>query len=329
MLSSSPVGEAEDEMVTTKDKTISYHRAVYSVQNTSSIQLAACMKLAAGALTTPSQRTVDRGAGASRFLRLVQMHEDEVDDKAVFLHLVADTPGEKASVVSQVALNSKQIDVSTVAPPAGKEFMDGDAFVYIRANDLCYCGTGLHLESVAYFLQQFLANSKIRKDAASFELTNAVDVDKLALLQRDGVKEIQMRGTMFSASYEYAKRNGNAVGALEKISKHIKAFLKADHSVEADGLEMELTIKVDGRSKGLHLGEKRLQTIAADVLEHQDAGDRFIITTNSGDKIKPSEIYVKSTETFEPIGKSIGRDEAWMKLKEYYNSLLRSGTIIR
>ena len=309
-------------MTVTKRKSVSFHRAIYRIEKEDSIKLAACLIQALAKLQTPTERTIGRGDGG--YIRVAAA--EATQHISLLLHLITDTPGERASAVSKVESATKSIQVTTVNAPRNLEYMDGDAFLYVVGNDVCLCATQMTPATVRFFCHEFLRKAKVRKDADAFDLVGAADASKLALLKK-GVKEIELNSALYSATHDYLERTGQAIGVLDKISRHLLAFLEKPQDVSDDGLQVKLTLKVDKRSKGLALGTKRLEAIATDLINADVSDDDYVIVTNGGERIRPKDIYVKSHVEIEAVGKSVSREGAWARLKEYYQELVRTGVL--
>lgn len=310
-------------MAEERTKTLSYHRAEYFCDNPSSINLGLCIKQATDKRHTISDRTISTRSG--QYIKMA--HFQPESEGGYFLHLTVETPGERASIVPKVAAEVTEFKVGTLPPPNDAEFMDGDAFVYVRRNDACLCTTTIRDGAVRYFLQKFFEESQIRKDAGQFHFLNALDASKIALLHK-GVKQIELMGTLYRASIDYQKRKGQAVGIFDLISKQYKAILGKPDDFTDDSIRVEVVLKVDRRRKGgIVLGHKRLTELATGIIEHQEKDDEYVIITKDDEKIKPSEIVLHSTAEIGSIGKSVDREQAWGALFRYYNSLTESGQL--
>jgi hypothetical protein len=306
-----------------RDKSISYRRAQWLVDDPASINLASCIKQAAVKLMTVAERTVPRGDG--RFVRLAMLKSDSKG--GLYLHLTEDTPGELASVVPKAVSASSEIEVSTIAPPSGAEFMDGDAFLYVNVNDVCLCTTGMRDASIQYFLQDFFKQAKIRNDAVQFILAKVSNVSKIKLIQSQGIREIEIRAVLYQATLTYNRRKAQTQSVLGAAAKHIKYVLGNEHDVNSDALQVALAIKTDRRRKGLKLGEKRIQTLATDLIKHQEDDDDFVIITKKDQRIGPNEIFMKTIVEIDSIGKSVQRDKAWKQLHVFYQLLDDAGAL--
>jgi len=195
-------------MADPRKKTLSYHRAEFFVADRASINLGLCIKQATDKRQTVADRTVSTRYG--QFIRLA--HFKFGLDNGYFLHLTVETPGEYASVVPKVATGVTELRVGTVPPPNDAEFMDGDAFVYVRGNDVCLCTTTIRVGAVRHFLYRFFEAAQIRRDATEFHLLNALDDRKVALLRRKGVREIELMGSLAKLHFPYPPPRGRFGG---------------------------------------------------------------------------------------------------------------------
>ncbi len=312
-------------MAEARKKTLSYHRAKFFVDDHAAINLGMCIKQATDKVPVPD-RFVQRTEG--RIMRLAHFKTD--DKKGCFLHLTVDTPGQYTSVVPKTVVETTEVKISIIPPPNDAEFMDGDAFLYVRGNDICLCATTVKSTSIVLFLRQFFLTAGIRKEPIDFSFMHAADTNKLASIQRSGVKHIAIRGTVYKASVDHMKRKDSAMGLLGIVSRQARALLGAPHDVSDDALQVEVTLHIDGRhQKGITLGHRRLQSIAADLVTHEEVSDDYIIVTNDSDEIRPSEVVKRVKREIESMGKSIQRDAAWEHLLEYYEELSKDGSFVQ
>lgn len=309
-------------MADTRERTVSYRRADWLIQDPDSINLGSCIKQASGKLKSIEERTIQRPNGQLMKLLSLKGYQE-----GHFLHITLETPGEAASVVPTVDKSVEETEISTAAPPVGTEFMDGDAFLFVKGNDVCLCTTSLHDSTVRSFLIDFFAKAKLRKDAKHFDLAKVASIPKVKLLQAQGVQEIELRASLYAATAHYLKRKAHPQGLLGSLAKQLKAVLGKENDANPDAMKAALTLKADRRRKGLALGEKRLVQIGIDTLKHQENGDDFTIVTKTGQRIGPNEIYMRTTVEMDAIGKSVVRDRAWKELHKFYAVLESSGAL--
>ncbi len=309
-------------MARNKDKTISYRRAEW-LSGEPSNHLAGYIKLAATKLLDVSQRTVARDNG--QIMSLTSLHPDR--HGGYYLHITADTPDEAASIIPKSRTGTDEIHVETSPPPDGADYLDGDAFVYARHNDVCLCGTAMQDSTIRHFLYGFFRAAKLADVASQFDLLKIANINAVKFLQKHGVKEIDLRTALFSATTKYHQRKGKAHNLLGGVAKLIRPLYSTPHDVTEDALHVVLTVKTDGRGKGLRLGEKRITAVATDLVQHQEDGDDFVIVTKTGQRISPTEIFMKTTVSVKGKGKSVDRDEAWDALKHFYETLSTGGAL--
>jgi len=206
--------------------------------------------------------------------------------------------------------------------------MDGDAFLYVKDDHVCLCSTSLRDGAIRLFLYEFFAKAKLGKHANKFDLFKNPKLDKLKMLNTQGVKEIELRATVFQATAQYEKRKTKTSGLLRKIASHIQAVVGAEKEDFDDSLRVEVIIKTDERSrKHLTLGEKRIEDMAKDVVKNFEKDDDFTIVTNSGQKIKADEIFLTETVLIDGHGKSIKVQKAWDALSEFHKSIKKAGAL--
>src|SRR5439155_20179683 len=121
------------------------------------------------------------------------------------------------------------------------------------------------------------------------------------------------------------RRKSQATGLLGAVAREIKTLQGKPYDVTPDSLRVVLTIKTDGRSKHLALGEKEIEELAIDVINNTEPDDDYVIITGTGQKITPKEIFMKTTALIEADGKTVDRDQAWHQLLSFYNQLRDNG----
>ncbi|MBS0294734.1 MAG: hypothetical protein JSR45_00390 [Proteobacteria bacterium] len=310
-------------MVEKREKTVSYRKAEWFIPNPASIHLAMCVKDAAATCSTVSDREIPRD---SQSLRLASIKDDT--EGGFYLHIVVDTPGESASVVpTHKKTSAQELRVSTAPPPTNMDFMDGDAFVYLRRNDVCICTTALTDSTVRYYLSELFRKAKIRQDSTKFELMKVSNLNKIALIHHQGVREIELNSTIYKATADYNRRTGQPLGILSAIAHEMKAVLGIPHDANEDALRVSLTLTVDKRRRGIALGEKRLEELAVATLKNTSDDDDFVIVTKNGQKISRTELFMRSKVKVDGFGKSIDHDKAWKELRVFYDALADAGAL--
>lgn len=304
-----------------KEKTLFYRRATWLIDGASST-LEYFVRQACNTLATVDGRTIVRNG---QYLRCACMRGKTTG--GLFLHIVTDTPGESASIVPHTASPALELAVATTTPPRGAEFMDGDAFVHIRDNNVFICTTGLRDGGIRAYLIELFRKARLGNIATQFELMRIANVNKIKLINTYGVKEIDLRATMFEATARYAKRKGETDGVLGVAAKHLGAlFGNANEKID-DSLSIGVTLAIDRRRKtNISLGESRIKSIALDLVKDNEYDD-YVIITGNGQRISKSELSIRSRVAIKAMGKSVDRGEAWAALASFYRELERSGAL--
>ena len=310
-------------MALQREKTVGYRRAEWFGDGTTAPPLERCLRQALNQLKTIDERTIIRGGSHAKVAK-----QQDAPRGGLLLHLASETPGEAASVVPKVGPADTEVDLRTQSPPNDGEWLDGDAFVLIHDDHVCLCTTALHESAVATFLYHLIEKAKTPPNHRDFLLMKAVDISRLTMLQRQGVQEIEIRGSLYKVTADYVRRHTHVSGILGALGKEIKRQLGKPHDVTQDSLRVAITIKVDKRErKHLSLGEKDIQTLAADIINNAEEDDDYIILTGTGQKITPREIFVKTKVLIDSDGKTVGRNQAWSELVSFYHSLRSSGVL--
>ena len=94
-------------------------------------------------------------------------------------------------------------------------------------------------------------------------LMKAVDATRLAMLQKQGVQEIEIRGSLYKVTADYVRRHTHFPGILGVLGKEVKRQLGKPHDVTQISLRVAIPIKVDKRErKHLSIGEKDIKKLA-------------------------------------------------------------------
>lgn len=297
-----------------RDKTLHYRRAkwVHVGQTLESL-----IRQAVQQLPTAEDRKIEHGE--DHFVICLRTRRRQAG--GVFLHLTADTPGEAASTVPR-QLNHADLDVGAVPPPQDAEYMDGDAFLFVRDDHVCFCSSGMRDGGIQYFLARLFEKADLGHNAALFVLDKVADADKLALIEENGVKEIVLNASVFEAVSHYNARRQEPVGMLRAVGQKLYSLLADDNEDRQDNLSVQISIGADGRvHHNEDRGYNRLAELAEQLLDGVQDGDSFTIITKDGQKITAGKIILQKPASLPAAGKSVSRDAAWNELFGYYSEL--------
>lgn len=263
-------------------------------------------------------------------------------DKGVYLHIAGYRPGESTSTID-VDKALAESDVYTEVPPKGKDYLDGDIFAYIKGNHVLFCASGLRETNLRYYLQKIigrLGHSEIEKNLSLMKVANA---DKIAMIKKEGVKEIKLNVSLYEASLHRADKEAKKItGVCAGIADELKAMFSNDIRLsdigEVENLNVGLSLSFDGLTASKHKkdakfgesGKLRLLKTAESLIRDCDPEadeDEFVIYTNKKNEIRASEINITSPARIRKHGKSVSKIGAWENLRAYYHALKEEGNL--
>jgi hypothetical protein len=316
------VFRGEGTMPNKREKTISYRRAVW-VQGAHGLTLEKCIREAHAVLKSVDDKTIGHGGQLTKSAK-----QKNYAPGGLFLHLTVETPGEATSIVPHVAPTAPDVDLKTQKAPSNAEYLDGDAFLFVRDDHVVLCTTGIRDGAVAHFLYELFKKAKLRQDSTRFILEKIADVTKLKMLHAQGVKEIELDAALFKATAEFTQRKTDAFGSLGAVGKFFKSLIDKPYDVTPDGLMVSVGLRIDRRfQKKISVGYKTIEDIAANAIKNYKAKDAYTIITKSGQRISPTEIFVKTNVEIDSHGKTVDRDKAWRELSHFYETLKNSGVV--
>ena len=305
-----------------REKTVSYRRAEWIKDSGRTLET--YIKEAHRKLSSVAERTVIYG---SHHVRIVKVKD--VRGGGVLLHITAEIPGDATSVVPKIKGAEAEVDLRRVAPPSYGEWLSGDAFLFVKDDHVCLCTTDIHDGAVQRFIQLVFDRAGLRSASTQFVLRKQADISAVALLRKEGVKELSIRATLYKATADYQRRKTEAIGVAGLIGKHFKALLGRPDDVTSDSLRMELVLKADKRfGRGdIKVGEKQIERLATDVLTHSEPEDEFVILTQRGQRITQKEIFMRAKVMIDSDGKTVNCEQAWHELRSFFDRLGETGLL--
>lgn len=307
-----------------RKKTLSYRRTVYFGETDKKPSLEKSLIRAHERKTTIEQRRAEIPNEG-----IIECRNFKQADRGVLIHLAAYTPGEKASTVKRLE-GVDSGDVDTTNAPRGSEFMDGDMMIYVVGNHVVLCTSGLHEKNASRYMISIIVAAKLKEYKAQFHLLKVGDVNKLKMIEAQGVKSVHLGASLYDATIDYEERKSISSRLRGGIMDQVKALIEKDiPDVEIDKLEnlsASIVLSYDARSKKKVLGKETLESLSQKILAG-DGEDGFTIETVGGEKITHDEVTVRKSVNLTKHGKSVFRDEAWRELQQYFAELEKVGIL--
>ncbi len=321
----------------TKTKKIYYRRAVFSGSNARTLE--SYLLKAHEQFHTTASRTFPGGVGG---FEISGAHYKKCKNTGLYLQIVSYVPGQPTSTVSKPS-DDLVAKIEEASAPPGSDFMEGDLFALVKDNDVLLCPSGARENvALAYFLQ-ILEKMGKKKTARTLELERVAKIDKIKMINKNGVKEIQLASSLYEASIEHVKaQEGNSVNALKRVvADQIKRIFSKDATLkeiqEKENINVKVIIRFNGKEAMKHqkepdfgiIGKKRLAEASKKLLQEtdEDPDDGFKIVTWDNNEISANDVRVSEKYRIEKFGKSLDRANAWEKLEEYYYQLQGTGII--
>ncbi|WP_339897882.1 hypothetical protein [uncultured Gilvimarinus sp.] len=319
--------------VVQKNKKFYYRRAKWSAQE--KITLEDILVDAHEQLGTVGKRSFSVGSGAEITGAAFKV------DNGLYLQIASYVPDESTSIIDK-SKRSKQSTVSAQAAPDGKDYIDGDVFVYIKGNHVILCPSGIREQVAETYILNILRAVDKKDIAKTFELDKVAKTNKLRMIKEEGVKEIDLNTSLYEASLIHLNRNNPKVSSIKKaIADQVIAIFGKDKDLneikEKENVNVGVSLKYDGRAARSHQkdpefgvsGKKRLERTAEQIISEFESESEnengFTIVTNAGNKITSDEIRVSDSFRVDVLGKSLSQSSAWKKLKEYHDRLAADG----
>ncbi len=310
-------------MAKEKQRTIFYRRVAW--RNATKTTLEKHLKQAHNNLLTTHDRTFPYADGEIQGLIV------EPRESGLFFHLAMYTPHQPTSVVPFPS-TAKSKDTSPEPPPDKHHYMEGDIFFIVSGDHIVLCPSGAR-ESVAIsYINHSLRKAGKEKLIADFSIEPVAKIDKVKLLQQEGVKKVSLNASLYEASVEYTERKTTKMNLLNGVAEDIIALFAKDENPDLqnigdmENLSVKLEISFDSRKKGGEMGRERLDR-TANMLISDDEDQGFTIITGNGKKLTADEIRISDKVKLSPYGNSVFRSDVRDALEQYLSDLNDSGML--
>lgn len=241
---------------------------------------------------------------------------EERTDSFMFQFSAA-TPGEDATTVPTDKLTVEKMDLSSTKAPDGCEFADGDIICCVRNNDLFVCCSMLHPTSIKSYLLALFEAAELGNKAMSLDLNKPANFEKMKILREGGIKKIILNASLDGPEFkriEDLKNKGRMLSALGNVFNKDLDLINGANTSKAK-FKVEI-----GIPKGEISPSNWPEDMAKDIME-DDIKYRF--ETNDGRVVTSKEITIAKYSKMEPLGKTVFRNEAVTKLREFMNEILK------
>ena len=315
-----------EERPKTKNRTLFYRRIIW--HDSPRRKLEDILIKAHEILTTTKQRTFPYHEAEIQGMKI--KHDK---DNCFHCHVASYIPGQSTSLVPRPSIE-KENNTRVQEPPRNEDFMEGDVFFLVDGDHIIICPSGVRESIASAYISNVIQNAFPDGSIPFYSIEAIADVNKVHLIQQEGVRKIILSSSLYEASYDYMERKTVKQTLLSTAAREILALFSDDSDkklTEADdkeNLTVRLEISYDSRKKGGNIGKKRIESTANKII-HDDDVDGTSIITNTGKRMTPDEVRISEKVQIKIHGNSISRTDAWEKLDQYLFELMDSGLLER
>lgn len=242
------------------------------------------------------------------------------------IHCAQYKVGQPVGTISDIPSDTK---VGMESPPPGKQYVTVDLMAYIKENNVVCLNCGANATRLVTFLNELLSCSSVGK-VEDLSLSRAMNISKLAVIEKFGVKAIDLDVLASQAIHHRLKKDNSS--KLKRVIDSIGEI--TDYFIDDDALEEDIDnlskekfrVRIEtlgfGRS-GFHPILKNVNEVAKTIIsdEEEDYESYTIHLGNNGGVIRSNEISARKRVPIESDGNSVNVTDAWKKMDAYMNEL--------
>lgn len=273
-------------------------------------------------LPNPSARTFPAGNGSS--LRGLATHE--YDDGSIAIQIVNYTDRQSVGVLSMDDSPENE-DVGERPPDEGTNFLSGDMFAVISNDHLVTMNVPVNSSRFYNYLINLFSAANLGPQASQFTIQRRTDADKLAMIERFGVKRIDLKTGLQQATLDRIQQLNASPGMISQL--RAKA-LEAVRAVMGNDEEYNLSDSENGYiNLSLNLPKREIEEIKEDIdeiarsaVENEGGDDQYVIHLGNGEQIKSNEVVMRSSIRVEKHANTVQTGDAWNKMHDYLRTLI-------
>jgi hypothetical protein len=207
-------------------------------------------------------------------------------------------------------------------PREDENFLITDIFAMVSGNDITTINASMNAAKLRTFLYKLFEKAKLGADASKFDIIRRADIDKLKLIEKRGVEEIDLVSSISEATLarikELSAKDDWLSKAKSSLLKAVRAIAEKDKEsstlLDAEDGRVRLSIRVPNGD--LQKAKNGLKALADEFVGDSDE-DGFIIRLHGGEEIKASEIAIRRKVSIEKHANTVQTESAWSHLRKY------------
>jgi len=245
-------------------------------------------------------------------------------DNPNFFHIVKYAPGELAPTIER-HVEKPEGDEDAQQAPKGREFKDGECFIMVKKSNVLFLGHGVTSQRAESYLRELFNTCLFKKRFRKFEMEPVANIDKVKLMQDQGVKSIKLSSCLYNLEVPDIENNTIFSRFGGFIKDQMMAAIQKDDSFSelkaAEDLIVNLELKLDGNTRAGPDAKGFIDNLANTAVDDDNLLSGFIIETRTGVPISPTEVRLHQKTTFTIDNKSLSFVYVQSAMKDYMEKL--------
>ncbi|MDQ0503691.1 hypothetical protein [Xanthobacter agilis] len=228
---------------------------------------------------------------------------------------------------------ANEIDLGERQPEADENFLNSSFLALIRKNHVVCLDCGRNGGALRNYLSNLFLKAEMPEHARKFELARIGNPNRISLIERIGVKSIDLKIDIASATAESISDDCDGHGIWSSFRRYMGSTITALTARDADLAQLRKsekgTVKLTINVKGGDLSAvcHSLDLLAGKVSEDEEADDFTIHLRDNETRITPSEMSIRKTVRIEAQANYIDVSQAWDSMIQYIRELEESGVL--
>ncbi len=225
-----------------------------------------------------------------------------------------------------------QVDLGERQPDANENFLNADFLALIRGNHTICLNCGRNGGALGNYLAKLFQKAGMPRDVQMFELTRVGNPNTLAIIERVGVKGVDMKIDIAEATAVELINGEHAGGFGQSTKRAIREVFRSLTARDAKLSQLRqaergsVTVSINVGKGDLVAAQDGLDHLAGEIVEDEGA-DGYLIRLRDGAVITPDEVSVKKAVKIEAHGNSVSVIQAWDAMRTYMEELEENGQL--
>lgn len=227
-------------------------------------------------------------------------------------------------------LPAAEVDLGERPPVTGENFLNTGFLGLVRGNHVICLDCGRNGGSLRFYLSELFKKAALPVAAQQFELVRVGSPNTLAIIDRVGVKKIDLNVEIADATtaevLDDAAHGGFMRRTVGYIGEAVRGITAQDQELEQlrQSEKGSVTVSINVKQGDIGVAKEGLDHLASEIVEDEDA-DGFVIHLRDGNTIKPDQVAVKKRLRIEAHANSVSPSQAWDEMNTYMLELEQNG----